>query len=201
MIRRAWPGRPTRICTQDELKAFDAALAQVQVELKEAQQAFETAEKQRLTEEAQRTSEARAKAMDEERRATVAALIKDARKYISQNKYRDALATIDQIMIVDPTNDYATGVRPLVEDRALLQEQREYRDQYWRNLAKHLNRADEQKIPYDDIYRYPTNWPEISDDRDRFVQEEQGVSEADRSVRAALEKKQPLVKFDGTPFD
>ncbi|GEM_PF-745636 len=186
---------------QDELKAFDTTLAQVQVELKQAQQTFEASEKQRLAEEAQRVSEARQAALDTERRATVAALIKDARRYISQNKYREAMATIDQIVAVDPTNDYATGVRPLVEDRFLLQEQAQYREQYKRNLTKYLNRAEEQQIPYDDIYRYPTNWPEISDDRDKLVLEEQGLGEQDRVVRAALEKKQPLVRFDGTPFD
>ena len=126
-------------------------------------------------------------------------MIKDARRYISQNRYSEALATIDQIVTVDPTNDYATGVRPLVEDRALLQQQREYREKQVRSLSRLLNVAEEQKIPYDDIYRYPTNWPTLSAERDLFVQQEQGMGAADQAVRAALEKKQPLVRFDGTP--
>ncbi|GEM_PF-1505615 len=139
--------------------------------------------------------------MEAERAATIAALIKDARRYISQNKYPEALATIDQITAVDPTNNYATGVRPLIEERALTQEQRVYRQQYQRNLSKQLNRGQEQQIPHDSIYRYPTNWPAISDDRDRLFMEEQSVGEADHATRIALGKKQPLVRFNGTALD
>jgi hypothetical protein len=33
----------------------------------------------------------------------------------------------DQILVIDPLNDYALGVRPLVEDRAIVQQQRRCR--------------------------------------------------------------------------
>ena len=136
-----------------------------------------------------------------ERSATIAALIKETRRYISQNRYPEALATIEQILVIDPTNDYATGIRPLIEDRAVLRNQRIHPDQQQRNLTHQLNGAQEQKIPYDEIYRYPTNWPPISNGRDRFAQEQQTVGEADRAARTVLAKKQPLVRFDGTAFD
>ena len=54
--------------SQDELKAFDTTLARVQVELTEAQQTFDVAEKQRLADEALRVSEERQRALDAERR-------------------------------------------------------------------------------------------------------------------------------------
>ena len=40
-----------------------------------------------------------------------------ARKLTDEGKYQDALGVIDQIGVLDPKNDYAKGIRPLVEDR------------------------------------------------------------------------------------
>jgi hypothetical protein len=51
---------------------------------------------------------------------SVAELRTKARQLISETRYDEALTVIDRILAKDPTNDYAIGVRPLVEDKALL---------------------------------------------------------------------------------
>jgi hypothetical protein len=61
----------------------------------------------------------------EQRRAassTSDSLKQQARTLIGETRYQEALGVIDQILVLDPTNDYASGVRPLVEDKALLQQ-------------------------------------------------------------------------------
>jgi protein involved in polysaccharide export with SLBB domain/beta-lactamase regulating signal transducer with metallopeptidase domain len=47
----------------------------------------------------------------------LAELVKKSRTAVNQGKYPEALAILDQILILDPNNEYATGVRPLLEDR------------------------------------------------------------------------------------
>src|SRR5439155_7938762 len=115
-------------------------------------------------------------------------------------RYKEALDVLDQILVLDPTNDYAQGVRPLVEDKALIQEQRRYREDFDRQFTKQLNAAEEKKIPYDDVLRYPTNWPDISDLRDQFNQSEGTKGSADAATQAQLDKRLPELRFDAIPF-
>jgi beta-lactamase regulating signal transducer with metallopeptidase domain len=51
-------------------------------------------------------------------RQTVESLIQSARQYQEQGQYRQASAAVDQILRVDPTNQYALGTRQLLLNRA-----------------------------------------------------------------------------------
>ena len=82
----------------------------------------------------------------------------------------------DTILVLDPNNDYAQGAKPLVEDRVLILDQRGYREQYQREAVRWYNSAEELKIPYFDILRYPTNWPDLSALRERTTSQERGPS-------------------------
>jgi general secretion pathway protein D len=107
---------------------------------------------------------------------------------------------IDQILVIDPKNEYARGVRPLVEDRALFFEQRRYREQFDRQLTKQLNESEERRIPYNDILRYPENWPELSDLRDQTNARERGELTEDTLTAKQLDQPLPEVKFDNVAF-
>lgn len=54
----------------------------------------------------------------------IAELVKQSRKLTDEQSYQQSLAVIDQILKLDPKNDYALGARPLVEDRMLIEQQR-----------------------------------------------------------------------------
>lgn len=84
----------------EELRRFDAAIREAQRELDAA------------AEQARKRAAAEA-----ERRRTVAALTRSARKLTEERRYAEALGVIDQILALDPRNDYAGGVRPLVEEK------------------------------------------------------------------------------------
>ena len=187
--------------TQDEIRALDTTLAETQLQLRQGQEAFTRNKLQRESQDMTAREQARLHQEELERRATVSALISDSRRYIARNQYREALATIDQIITIDPTNQYATGVRPLVEDRALLQQQRDYREEFRTEYVRTMNSTEEAKIPYGDVFRYPDNWADITQSRDRFVEEERGMKQADKAVRAALDKRLPDVRIDGQAFD
>jgi general secretion pathway protein D len=171
-----------------------------QFALDRAEEQFKQAERQKQADEAAKQADARRLDDEKQKQRTVGGLIRTARRLVEEQKYEEALGVIDQILILDSTNDYGVGVRPLVEDKAALQVQRRHRENFDRNMTKQLNAAEERKIPYDDIYRYPSNWPDISELRDQTTREERGLRQEDEAVLAQLEKRLPEVRLDGVPF-
>ncbi len=139
--------------------------------------------------------EAQQEEQDRHRReVTVAAYIKLSRLQIEQQNYAAALGVLDQILAIDPQNDYALGIRQFIEDKAILQEQANYRDEFDYNLARTLNSADEAQIPYEDIYRFPENWPDISTLRDNELKNSNSSKE-DQAVQALLDHRLPTVQL------
>ena len=63
-------------------------------------------------------------------------------------------------------------------------------------LSRQLVAAEEMKIPYDDILRYPTDWPDISQTREQTVASEHGENKEDRAVQAQLDHALPELTFD-----
>ncbi|MEM1012025.1 MAG: tetratricopeptide repeat protein, partial [Planctomycetota bacterium] len=169
-------------------------------------------DRKEATVEARRVDEARRRAEGEDRKrqlegeaaeaATVRRLIRDAQLAVEDGKFEAALALIEQILTVDPNNDYAIGVRPFIEDKALLARQRKHFLDYRQEVASVMTEAQEKRIPYDEILRYPEDWPDLVARRDRTVAEERGAEEADAALIAQLEA--PIdtpVEFDQVPFD
>ena len=63
-----------------------------------------------------------------------------------------------------------------------------------------MNASEERRIPYNDILRYPENWPELSDLRDETNARERGEQSEDTAVARQLDQKLPEVKFDNVAF-
>ena len=188
--------RDPNLFTQEELRGLNAQVAQTSQEIAAAKEGYEKHAVQTQADEAIKRQAQRVELEKKDRDRTVTELIRQTRTYIGHDDYVQALATLDQILRLDPDNSYAMSVRPLVEDHAILVQQRQYRERFNVELRKQLNQSEEKKIPYDDIYRYPSNWPDISDSRDRLVEEERGLKEADRTVQAQLDKPLPEVKLE-----
>ena len=119
---------------------------------------------------------------------------------IREAKYEQAMGSLDHILSLDPQNDYARGVKPLVQEKAVLQEQRGYRELFDQQMERQLNAAEEKRIPYDEILKYPPNWPDISEIRDASVRAERGIKEEDQTVRNQLDRRLPEINFNGNAF-
>jgi general secretion pathway protein D len=189
-----------QVFTEQENRAFLNRIDQTQVAVNTAETDFRArtqAEEQAKINneiEQQRKNEAEA------RTRTVRDLIENSKRLVNETRYSEALGVIDQILVLDPTNDYASGIRPLVEDKAHLQDQRRSREEHDRQLTKQLNAAEEAKIPYNDILRYPVNWPDISELRDQTTATELGGTPADQATQLLLERRLPELKLDNIPF-
>lgn len=188
------------IFQDSELRAFDARITQLQQNLdsaritdrfdKEAIARDLAAERRRMDETIQRR----------ERDNTVADLVREAARMVGEQRYEQAMGVLDQILKLDPNNEYARTVRPLVEDKAIIQDQRKSRERYDRAVVRQYNAAEEMKIPYNEILRFPDNWPDLAARRDRTTAAERGQRPEDAAVVAQLERKLPELKFDGVPL-
>ena len=186
--------------TEQELSGYDTRLAEARVTLDRAEEA-----RQRDMMERQRTDEIRAFADAErqaraERQRTIRDLIRTSRELTDRHEYEEALGVIDQILDLDPRNDYAIGVRPLIQDALHFAEQRKWRERQNREWAEILNETEEKKVPFNDVLQFPDDWPDISAVRDRTVAEERGERAEDQAVLAQLERPLPEVNFDGAGF-
>jgi len=95
-------------------------------------------------------------AREEEKENTVDALVRNATDLTREGKYKEAAAVTNQILVIDPKNDYAVGAKPLLDDRANFQEQRLGWTQSHRAYNMSLGRAGneaalgESRHGYDD---------------------------------------------------
>jgi type II secretory pathway component GspD/PulD (secretin)/TolA-binding protein len=201
-IERAKVARNTdpQIFRDDEIRAFDTRIAGAETALAAASSELSQEQLDQQQAETAKRLAMEQSAREEQKRRTVAALIGNARSLTEQGKYREALSVIDQILVIDPGNDYAVGVRPLVRDRADFAEQRKYREDYDQNFTTIFNQAEEKRIPYNDILRYPENWPDLTETRERSVAAERGEQVADQAVAAQLDRRLPEIKFDAVGF-
>lgn len=188
------------VFTQSQLNNFDTIIANTNADLARAEQTANERKSQQASVNAHTRQTQRAAQAEADKRRTVSGLIQDARQLIEQGKYTEALAVITHIQALDPTNDYASSVRLLIEDKAAIQQQQEYNEEYNRQLTSTLNSTREAEIPYNDIIRYPTNWPDISAMRDQEVKEEQGENSEDAALQAQLDRKLPELKFSANSF-
>jgi general secretion pathway protein D len=182
--------------TTPQLNEFDSQIANMQASLLTAQQkaqADENAEsaKKTLISEADRERQ-----FEQDKQRTVESLIQSARQYQEQGQYRQALAAIDQISRIDPTNQYALGTRQMVLDKATAQEQREYSEAFDRQFEQVLNAADEKEVPYSDIVHYSDDWPTVSEMRDKEVAADRGEGDQDTALQAQLDRHLPEVRFN-----
>ncbi len=125
----------------DNLRQMDARIQTARLDLQRAKADFD---RQQATLRARNVAveETQAEEAERERRnINVAAYIKLSRAQIEQQNYAAALGVLDQILTIDPQNDYALGIRQFVEDKAIIQEQRHYREEFDYNLARSLTSA------------------------------------------------------------
>ena len=137
---------PTRF-TPSQLNDFDTTIQNSRVALETARAASESVDTHQASASTLNTERDRQTDYEQNRQKTVETLIQSARNYQDQGQYKDALSVVDQLQRVDPTNQYALGVRQLILDKANGQEQRQFTERYNRNLERPYNSGGEANVP------------------------------------------------------
>lgn len=188
------------IFTAEELQFFRNQIAATRVTLEQSRQRAQAEALAAQQRDAQQSAAERARQQEIQRRETLAQLTRDARRFSEQGQFSEALKVVEQILAIDSRNDYATGVRPLLIDRINIDKQKRIREEWRTNVTEQMIDTEERKIPYADILRYPPNWPDLSERRDRTVDQERGGTQEDAEARAMLERQLPDLRFDQVPF-
>lgn len=188
------------IFQQTEINGFDTTLAELATRLEASELAFTSAEKERAQAEAADAQAQKLILEAENRLRTVKTLKRTAIELTQQRKYQEALNVITQINQLDPNDEYALSMQLFLQDQAALQKQRRHREMADRQLTEVFIENEERKIPYNEILRYPENWPELSETRERSVEAERGASQEDQQVAGALERKLPEINLNNVAF-
>ena len=183
-----------------ELSAINARLADLNMRIDQGEATKQVASEQAAQQQALQANLEREQRAKLEQQRTVKVLIRNAKQLTSEGRYRQALGVVDQILSIDPNNDYAMGVRQLIQDHAYVQEQKGFREQFDRSYVEVMNAAEEKKIPYSDVLAYPVNWPDIVEMRDAAVKEERGQKPEELAVQAQLDRRLPEIRFDAVAF-
>ena len=104
--------------TNDELSGFESRFTKASRDVEVASATQSEVDKRKAEEQAKNDQENATKIGIRERERTVHDLILASQQLIREAKFEAAQGTLSQILSLDPQNDYALGVKPLVEDRA-----------------------------------------------------------------------------------
>ena len=188
------------IFTTEDLRHFSDTINATQVQLNQAQAAWAEQQKNLSAEQQAALIAQQHEQETAEKKALIVALKAEAIRLTEIHQFRQALGIVEQILTIDPQNEYAIGVKPLLEDQMQFADQRQYTEERDFEITQQLNAAEEKMIPYTDILKYPEDWPEISQTRDQTVASERGEGKEDRAVEAELDRTLPELSFDGVGF-
>ncbi|MEM6756196.1 MAG: hypothetical protein AAF586_03445 [Planctomycetota bacterium] len=176
----------------DEAEALQAAI----IARRDRVVAKQTAEDEALSaQNARREREEAQSAREDE----VDSLLRRAQALRREMKYEAALDLVRKARFIEPNNVAAQFLEEIIEDTELIVREEKFRRLRNRYIAEQTVQNIEATIPYDEIVRYPAEWPEITNTRLAGIDPTGGESEANRRVAVKLREPVP-VTFDGNPL-
>ena len=119
-------------------------------------------------------------------------LIIEARKLQTQQQYEEAIQLIDRALFLDPLNWTANLMKDIMTDAAIIIDNRDIREAQRVESMKLQNANREALIPYQNLIEYPEDWPELSNRRLRYGDDDTNESTADRETSQKLQTSVPI---------
>lgn len=121
-----------------------------------------------------------------------------ARELQREQKYREAIQVVDQILFLDEHNPAGLILRDILEDAYLVHEYENIRDDQKSEFAKHVLENERAIITPPSIVTFDKDWPAISSRRGEPLQFTETAE--DRRVRSVLETKRIPADFRDNSF-
>ncbi|MFI4915544.1 MAG: hypothetical protein ACIAS6_03420 [Phycisphaerales bacterium JB060] len=185
----AQPEFEARISELNDLEARIEA-ARIRIQEERASELDEAAR----SEQAQRTQQQR-----NERERTINLLLDQAREYQMNMRYREALDTIEQLLLIDPVNPSGLLLKNAYENILVYVDYNQIRKQRDKGFAHFRLEAERALMPPLDVVNYPENWPAISQSRE--AQAEFVDSAENRRVLAQLESSRVQMNLQDNPLE
>jgi general secretion pathway protein D len=151
-------------------------------------------------EEIQSQERERQTRVTETRQLRVDALMDQAAQARKDRDFKQAVEILDQVLIIDPQNRTARYSRDELDDQYQLTRHKNARDEMYRQQQALLIDAEEAKIPWHQLIKYPENWPELISSPDRVATGRERLSPEDQILMTKLDKAIP-VDYDERPFE
>jgi len=169
---------------RESVKAQWDLIAKAKSDMADAQQAAAKAQIDRQEVE-------RRRAEADARKRQIESLWNQSQQLVSRYQYKEAVKTLDQLLLVAPDHDKARRYRQDYSYLAGLAEQVAVRDTRKAEQRQALVEAEEASTPYNELYRYipAKDWAELTAKRRKFVTGASGESEIVQATRRKLRTK------------
>lgn len=187
------------VFSQPEFDARTDELDDLQARIEAAAITIQQDRAAELDRDAQQDAIDRANQQRNERERTINLLLDQAREYQMNMRYREALDTIEQLLLIDPINPSGLLLKNAYENILIYVDYNQITEQRDRNFAQFRIDAERALIPPLDVVNYPENWPAISQSRE--AQAEFVDSAENRRVLAQLESSRVQMNLQDNPLE
>ncbi|MFI4882590.1 MAG: hypothetical protein ACIAQU_08400 [Phycisphaerales bacterium JB064] len=148
---------------------------------------------------AQQTAGERERQNRNERDRTINLLLDQARDYQMNMRYREALDTIEQLLLIDPINPSGLLLKNAYENIILYMDYSDVTARRDKNFATLRLEAERALMPPLNVVNYPENWPAISQSRE--AQAEFVDTAENRRVLAQLQESRVQMNLQDNPLE
>ncbi len=191
--------RNRNVFSQPEFEDRIAQLNDLDASIEAASEQRAAAQQGQLDERARAEAAERRKVQQNERERTISLLLDQARDFQMNMRYREALDTIEQLLLIDPINPSGLLLKEAYENIILYMEFSEITAQRDRQFAGLRLEAERALVPPLNVVNYPENWPAISQSRE--AQAEFVDSAANRRVLAQLQESRVQMNLQDNPLE
>jgi Flp pilus assembly secretin CpaC/tetratricopeptide (TPR) repeat protein len=184
----------------EDYKQYTATLEQLTTDIDNRQAEIEkqNAEKSRAEAQASQEKLRAQQAADKQKR--INDLLDRANEYQEQQRYEEALAQVDTLLAIDPTNREGAIRKQMLHDIINLRTQLEIKKEIGQQEEVVLTDVQRSMIPHAELMTYPRNWQDISAKRKSTLIT--GISQADQDVYNQLQVQADLSALTPeTPFN
>ena len=162
---------------------------------------WQQAESARQAEAISAARQARIEAEEQQRQARIETLKHRAETLREEKNPTQALEVVEQILQIDPKNDWALGQVEWLRQMVILEaEYSAFKDRDFETQKQQVD-LRESEIPWYEYLKYPRNWKEITVMREGGLEGAGGESPADRAMRQRLGQKIPRLNFNDIPLE
>lgn len=164
---------------------YNATIQQLLNEINTRQTEVERLKAEKAKAQAQVSQERLRVQQTADRQKRIQDLITHATEYQEQQRYQEALAQLETLLAIDPTNREAERNRQMLEDIINLRRQLEVKKEMGKEEENVLYDTQKSMVPHAGLFTYPRNWQDIAAKRKAKVIS--GLSPADSAVYNQLE--------------
>lgn len=164
---------------------YSASLQQLLDEINTRQTEIERLKAEKAKTEAQTAQQKLRAQQTADRQKRIQDLLTGSMEYQEQQRYEEALAQLDALLAIDPTNREAIRNKQMLEDIINLRRQLEVKKEMGKGEEAILTDTQRSMIPHADLVTYPRNWQDIVAKRKPTLIT--GLAPADAAVYKQLE--------------